>query len=789
MTIAFAPGSLQVQLTTSITVLGQSISGTFGFQQTTSGGSSMILITASNVGICLGTNGCTGSWMGVQVTGGSAAVLITSAGAAGQISGGVTIKLGGSATVAATTATVSFNTSTTAVDQQYTLAGQTQTLSLPAGKFLQISAQGIQIALGGLTLTADVTFTDNAGAISVTVANAGLTISAGGSNVVVVSHGSGSFNSVSDGFDGSITATVAVNVPGVTIGGTFSVTFNTSASAQNSTPANTLEVTGTNITLGILGQTLTGSVGFEKSGDTVAITVTDLTLSLTAGGESLVTASIDSGALVITPKGIAAQLVATVTTGPLINSFLSVNGTFTLAINETNCEVDSSTPTDSPLCSEVVSLPSGSIDLQPGPFFQLGIGTPANPTTITLLGTQTISGVFFFEESTSESQGSVISLGFSDASICLGGTATGATCSSSTLVGVAGASGAIEITKAGVAGSISGNITIGGPLASIFSVNGQASVVFNSESTAVNDSLTYAPPGQGSVTLPINAPAGPFVAVQLGTPAQGSTPAQPFSASFGGFTMSGIFEFESIPGANGTTIEIGATDVSISTFSGLQGALIYEPANPSVPGSTAGIAGVLTVAVSAGSGSTGVSGNLGVEFNNTNAPINTTVTVGGNPIAVDIPALASPYFLAVAQGVTINLDNLVEIYGNFSVDPTTKSFAGNDMTLFVGSGPYETNGHVNPNAIGVLLGNASLDFKDESSGYALYATGTFALAGLGGLNVTATVTLEINTTGSMVTFIPCVTTTCSVPGTTNFSLTAQGVDINVANVLDISGSL
>ncbi len=129
VTIAFAPGSLQVQLTTSITVLGQTISGNFGFSQTTSNGSSVILITASQVGVCLGTNSCTGGangWMGVSIAGGSAAVLITAAGAAGQISGGVTIQFGGGASVSATTATVTFNTSTSAVDQTYTLAGQTQ---------------------------------------------------------------------------------------------------------------------------------------------------------------------------------------------------------------------------------------------------------------------------------------------------------------------------------------------------------------------------------------------------------------------------------------------------------------------------------------------------------------------------------------------------------------------------------------------------------------------------------------------------------------------------------------
>ncbi len=202
-----------------------------------------------------------------------------------------------------------------------------------------------------------------------------------------------------------------------------------------------------------------------------------------------------------------------------------------------------------------------------------------------------------------------------------------------------------------------------------------------------------------------------------------------------------------------------------------------------------GIAGVLTLPVSAGSGSTQVGANIGVEFNNTGAPVNTSVTVGGSPMPINIPKLDSPYFAVALSDVTINLDNLVEIYGNFTA--SSGSFSGNGLTLFVGSGPYQTNGKVNSSAIGVLINNASLNYKQQSGGYGLYATGTLAFAGLSGLNVTATVTLQINTTtdGSTVNFSSCTPPGCSVSATPGFSLSATNVDINIAGALDISGTL
>ncbi len=786
VSVAWSPNSLLVTTTAPVTftVPGVNITGTFTFQRTTSNGTSVVLITASGVGICVGTNNCSGSWVGAQITNGSAAVLITPAGVAGQISGGVAIHLGGTAQISATTATLSFNTGAGAVNQQYTAGGQTQTLSLPTGPFYAVSAQGVHVNLGPLTLSTDLTFQDAQGQLTVTFANAGVTFAAGGANVVVVSHGAGSFgtDSNSTGFYGTLTADVAVNVPGVTVSGTFAVTLNTATTPQTPQGAttaidpNTIEVTGTNVTLGILGQTLTGSIGFEKTSDgTVVITVSSLTLSLGTASATLLTATINSGVLVVTPHGIAAQVSATVQSGPAISSFVTFNGTFNLSINETNAAVNQQFTLPGQTQSQTLSLPTG-------PFLELGIGTPGSPATITLLNAVTVSGVFFLEESTSQSQGKVVSLGFQDAAICLGGTLNpaGSACTTGTLVSVTAASGAVEITQAGVAGSISGTVSIGGPLATFFSINAPVSVVFNSGATAVSDSITYAPPGGGSATQAIAAPAGPLVAVQLGN---STTPA---SASFGSATITGIFEFQLISTSSGTTLEVGATDVSIPSLSlnGLQGALVYQS------GAQAGIAGILEVPLSAGNGSTGISGQIGVQFNTTGAPINKSVTVDGTPISINVPALASPYFQAVALNVSINLGNLVEIYGDsFSLNPATHAFAGSGLTLFVGSGPYKTNDVVNPNAMGLLINNGAIQFQQTNSGYGLYATGTLALAGLSGLNITANITLEINNTGAPVTFSDCTTTVCSLDAATTFSLTAASVDINVANVLDISGTL
>ena len=161
--------------------------------------------------------------------------------------------------------------------------------------------------------------------------------------------------------------------------------------------------------------------------------------------------------------------------------------------------------------------------------------------------------------------------------------------------------------------------------------------------------------------------------------------------------------------------------------------------------------GFAGVALGTLSGSIG-SASLGLEVNTTGQNVDQVVTVNGTAIPIKIDAGTT--FAVVAQDVNLNLGNLLEIKGNFAL--SSNSFSGTGLTLFVGSGPYDNaDGSPNANAIGLVINQASLSFHlapgaGKADGlYALSATGSVALVGLDGLNLTFTsVSFLINTTSA-----------------------------------------
>src|SRR5205814_7651711 len=115
---------------------------------------------------------------------------------------------------------------------------------------------------------------------------------------------------------------------------------------------------------------------------------------------------------------------------------------------------------------------------------------------------------------------------------------------------------------------------------------------------------------------------------------------------------------------------------------------------------------------------------------------------------------------------------------------TNDTFSGTGLELFVGKGPSQINGAANPDAIGVLVTNASLDFQRFGTDYALFATGHLALVGLDGLTVTGDVTFQINTTQLQKT----VGGSHSIPAST-FSFIGTGITFSVRSVFTVSGTL
>ena len=128
-----------------------------------------------------------------------------------------------------------------AVDEKFVLDGVVSTLALPAGPYIKVAVTGLRIVLFGQELSGDFSFekvTDvgddgafggtNVGAVHnadttvtrITLANVGLRLGTPERDFVIVSNGHGELVIVTGGVYGVIAATVVVDIPNVSVGGT-----------------------------------------------------------------------------------------------------------------------------------------------------------------------------------------------------------------------------------------------------------------------------------------------------------------------------------------------------------------------------------------------------------------------------------------------------------------------------------------------------------------------------------------------------------------------------------------
>src|SRR6185369_3250276 len=117
-----------------------------------------------------------------------------------------------------------------------------------------------------------------------------------GNGLLQVSDGQGFFLITSGGLAGTVDATIALNVPGVTLGGHFQLLLNTSAAAVHETftlgsapitldaPAGPyVRVSGIGVNVSALGVTLSGDYDIERSGPTGAAQLSVKARNVNAG--------------------------------------------------------------------------------------------------------------------------------------------------------------------------------------------------------------------------------------------------------------------------------------------------------------------------------------------------------------------------------------------------------------------------------------------------------------------------------------------------------------------------
>ena len=115
------------------------------------GSTTIIKVAASNIAVALGGDGTPGSAL-VSLTGGSGEMLITRDGLAASVSATVTVNPSLGITFTGRFG-LSINNGTKAVHEVFDVGGQPLVLDLPAGKFLRISGDNIQLGVGGFVLT------------------------------------------------------------------------------------------------------------------------------------------------------------------------------------------------------------------------------------------------------------------------------------------------------------------------------------------------------------------------------------------------------------------------------------------------------------------------------------------------------------------------------------------------------------------------------------------------------------------------------------------------------------
>ena len=342
--------------TADITVLGQTLEGTFAFDQAADG---TLTIVASQVGLSLGDGA-----NGVAITGASGVLLVDSTGIAGQVAGNVALTLPDVEFGAGFA--IAVNTTNAAVDRTFSLNGDTVDIDLEAGPYLRVDGDGIDVTIAGQSFTGDVAFeqaTDlDSGESIVTVgfSNVTLDIASGDDSIISLTGGEGLFIVAPAGLAGRLGGTVELSIPDADFDfeGTFSVEVNTTNLPIDEMfviggevedlileRSNALRVVGEGVELRVAGQVLTADFAFEQvsnddgGADVIRAVVSNGSIDL---GDGAVTVDGIDGALFLFAddageQQLAAQLGADV---DIDIAGVTLTGDFGVAINTSDAAVD-----------------------------------------------------------------------------------------------------------------------------------------------------------------------------------------------------------------------------------------------------------------------------------------------------------------------------------------------------------------------------------------------------------------------------------------------------------------
>ncbi|MDA8436815.1 MAG: FG-GAP-like repeat-containing protein, partial [Actinomycetales bacterium] len=702
-----------VGLNIGLTVAGQVLTAErLEVERTTSGGATVTRVTVAG-----GTLDLAGGDLVVdQVEG---LLVVSASGVAGRLSAHATTTITG----------LSLGTVSLTVNSGGTAVGD-----IPAGPFLRLEVVGAGLDLGGQHLSADLAFQRSTAADGTVVTVAVVThltlvVSAGTSPVLSITDGSGLLLVTGTGVAADVAGTVALSVPGVSLGGSLRIQVNSTGALVNQTvtvagedlalvlPANSpgtpyAKVVGTGVTLGVLGQQLSGDIAVVTDGTTTTIDVTDASLVL-GGGLLSVTGA--SAHLTVHATGLAGTFSGSVEFGV---PGISLAATVTVSID---------------------TRPSATVPLV----------VTATGVDVTVAG-QRLHGDISVVSSTAADGSAVLKVAVAntDSATSLLTLTTGST----TIVDVKDATGQLLITSAGVAGALTvTSLTV--TLPGLTVTTGVVRVEVSTIATPVDETFTL-----GAVDTPLSLPAGPFVRVELVS--LDIAVVNPGSNS-GTAHLSGNFAFESRGTGTGSRVVVGVTGLTVS---GIPAVSLTEGEGAFVVLGT-GIAGYVTGKAALSIPGADASATALLRFNTTTDQVDESITVAGRVLAIKFAT--GDVFDVTLSNAALRIGDFVTIEGSvtFQTSGSDQVFAGTGLTVFLGQGPYRlASGELNPLAVGVALTNGTVGLvKRGTTGaetYALVAGGTVSLVGVEGVVLAGDVEVRVNTLGAP------ITTSIEIPGST-----------------------
>ena len=460
-----AAGVLRASGTTvHLAVLGQTLDGSFAFEQTGTGATRVARIAISGGHLSLAG--------GIAVVDDATGLFVVgNGGLAGQLS--ASLSLGTTAVGLSGRFALALNTTGGAVSQVVTVGGAEVALQLPAGPYLRISGTGVVATVADQVLSGDISLERSGSTIHLTAANVRLQLGDGARALVRLTDGAADLTLTGTGASSSVTGTVSgtvalVNVPGVTLSGSFVATV----------APGTFSVTGTNVVLGLAGQSLSASsISFTKTMGVLTLAIDGGELAFTDGsGRALARATAITGSLTF--------ISAALDTGstPTGGFYGTIGGKLAIDVPDVKLDTTVSVRLNTTGAPQG-TLTAGQVDVLVSGADLVVAGQTLHIDTLTVSS----SGSGPAREVLLTVTGLTLSLG---------------------PVTISGGNGAFHIAGGAIAGLASGTVSMAA--GSSFAIAGTATFQINTGTTAVTV------PDPAAPTTTKTLPAGPYLRVSVG---------------------------------------------------------------------------------------------------------------------------------------------------------------------------------------------------------------------------------------------------------------------------------